>query len=192
MQPTKARADLWMDLALMAFLIGLDVAARLLPHAPGFMPVAASALFAGRVLRIPALAVMVPLAAMALSGMALAPEGWRVEAVVYAAISVPAIVGMLSRRHNGLGRDRRDHPVLFAVLLRHLELRGLVLRLDVQPRLRRPDPVLRPGAAVPAECGGRRPVLVRGAVRRRLGHPERRHAGPAARGRRATRSTSEA
>jgi hypothetical protein len=103
MQPTKARADLWMDLALMAFLIGLDVAARLLPHAPGFMPVAASALFAGRVLRIPALAVIVPLAAMGLSGLALAPESWRVEAVVYAAISVPAIVGMLSRRYSGLG-----------------------------------------------------------------------------------------
>ena len=49
-------------LLLVAFLIGFDVAARLLPHAPGFLPVAASALFAGRILRIPALAVVVPLA----------------------------------------------------------------------------------------------------------------------------------
>ena len=103
MQPNKARADLWMDLALMAFLIGFDVAARLLPHAPGFMPVAASALFAGRVLRIPALAVIVPLVAMGLSSLAMNPEDWRVELVVYAFISVPAIAGMLSRRYNGLG-----------------------------------------------------------------------------------------
>ena len=64
MQPTKTRADLWMDLLLVAFLIGFDVAARLLPHAPGVWPFAASALFAGRMLRIPPLAVIVPLAAV--------------------------------------------------------------------------------------------------------------------------------
>ncbi len=60
MQPNKARTDLWMDLALVVFLIGFDVAARLLPHAPGVWPFAASALFAGRMLRMPALAVIVP------------------------------------------------------------------------------------------------------------------------------------
>jgi hypothetical protein len=101
MQPNKARADLAMDLALVAFLIGFDVAARLLPHAPGFMPVAASALFAGRMLRIPALAVVVPLLAMALSGSMLGPDDWRITLVVYAALAVPALVGMLSRRWNG-------------------------------------------------------------------------------------------
>ena len=56
MQPSKTRADFWMDVALMGFLIALDVAARLLPHAPGAWPVAATALFAGRTFRIPALA----------------------------------------------------------------------------------------------------------------------------------------
>jgi hypothetical protein len=101
MQPNKTRADLWMDLALVAFLIGFDVAARLLPHAPGFMPVAASALFAGRILRIPALAVIVPLVAMALSDTALPGDDWRITLVVFAAIAVPALVGMLSRRWNG-------------------------------------------------------------------------------------------
>lgn len=101
-QPTKnARADLWMDLALVAFLIGLDVTARLLAHTPGFMPVAASALFAGRMLRVPALAPVVPLAAMALSGLALAGDYWQVTLVVYAAITVPAFAGMYSRRWNG-------------------------------------------------------------------------------------------
>ncbi len=53
MQPTDKRANLWMDLLLVAFLIALNVAARLLPHAPGFLPVAASGLFAARVLSIP-------------------------------------------------------------------------------------------------------------------------------------------
>ncbi|MBI4366282.1 MAG: hypothetical protein HY543_05635 [Deltaproteobacteria bacterium] len=90
-----------MDLALVVFLIGFDVAARLLPHAPGFMPVAASALFAGRMLRIPALAVIVPLAAMALSDMALPADDWRITLVVFAAIAVPALVGMLSRQWSG-------------------------------------------------------------------------------------------
>jgi hypothetical protein len=101
MQPTKTRADLWMDLGLMAFLIGLDVVARLLPHAPGFMPIAASALFAGRTLRIPALAIVVPLAAMLLSNAMLPSEDWRIVLVGFAAISVPALVGMASRRFSG-------------------------------------------------------------------------------------------
>jgi len=101
-QPTKnARADLRMDLALMAFLIGFDVIARLLPHAPDFTPVAASALFAGRMLRIPALAPAVPLAAMALSGIALGGDYWQVTLVVYAAMTVPALVGIYSRRWGG-------------------------------------------------------------------------------------------
>jgi hypothetical protein len=101
MQPNKARADLWMDLGLVAFLVAFDVAARLLPHAPGVWPVAASALFAGRMLRIPALAVIVPLLATALSNFALANDDWRVALVVYAAITVPAFAGMLARRWHG-------------------------------------------------------------------------------------------
>lgn len=96
-----AAYPIWMDLALVAFLVGFDVVARLLPHAPGFMPVAASALFAGRMLRIPALAVIVPVAAMLLSGAALAGDDWRVSAIVIAAITLPAFAGMLSRRWNG-------------------------------------------------------------------------------------------
>jgi hypothetical protein len=101
MQPTKTRADLVMDLALVAFLIGFNVTARLLPHVPGILPVAASGLFAARVLRMPALAVIVPLAAMALSGLGLAGDDWRVSLVVYAAIALPALAGMVSRRWRG-------------------------------------------------------------------------------------------
>jgi hypothetical protein len=101
MQPNKARADLWIDLDLVAFLIVFDVAARLLPHAPGLWPIAASALFAGRMLRIPGLALVVPLVATALSNVALANDDWRVTLVVCAAITVPALLGMLSRRWTG-------------------------------------------------------------------------------------------
>jgi hypothetical protein len=100
--PSKAPAsDLWMDFALFAFLIGFDVTARMLPHAPGFMPVAASALFAGRMLRVPGLAPIVPIAAMILSGLALAPDDWRISVVVYAALTLPAIAGMLTRHWRG-------------------------------------------------------------------------------------------
>lgn len=102
MQPNKVRTELWMDLALVAFLIAFDTTARLLPHAPGFMPVAASALFAGRMLRVPALALVVPVAAMALSGLGLAGDDWRISAVVYAAITLPAVAGMLARRWRGV------------------------------------------------------------------------------------------
>jgi hypothetical protein len=101
MQPNKTRANLMMDLALVAFLIGFDVTARLLPHVPGILPVAASGLFAARVLRMPALAVIVPLAAMALSGFGLAGDDWRISLVVYAAIALPALAGMVSRRWRG-------------------------------------------------------------------------------------------
>ncbi len=110
MQPNKARADLWMDLGLVAFLIVFDVAARLLPHAPGVWPFAASALFAGRVLRVPLLAVAVPLAAVLLSNVALAGDDWRVTAVVCAAITLPAFAGVLARRWHGA------FPVVAAML----------------------------------------------------------------------------
>ena len=102
MQPNKARTDLWMDLALVAFLIALDVVARLLPHAPGFLPVAASGLFAARVLRIPALAIVVPVLAMILSDVALPGADWRIQAVGFAAIAIPAVAGIATRRWGGV------------------------------------------------------------------------------------------
>ena len=102
MQPNKARADLLMDLGLVAFLVVFGVVARLVPHAPGFMPIAATALFAGRMLRIPALAPVVPIAAMVLSSLALGPDDWRISLVVILAISLPALVGIVSRRWPGI------------------------------------------------------------------------------------------
>lgn len=101
MHPHKTRADLWMDLLLVVFLIGFNVAARVLPHVPGVWPFAASALFAGRMLRVPALAVIVPLAAVLLSNVTLAGDDWRITLVVCLAITLPAFAGMLVRRWPG-------------------------------------------------------------------------------------------
>lgn len=101
MQLNKTRSGIWMDLLLVAFLIGLNVATRLLPHAPGVLPVAASGLFAARVLRIPALALVVPLLGMALSDMALPGEDWRIALVGFVAISIPALAGIFTRRWHG-------------------------------------------------------------------------------------------
>jgi len=101
MQTTPNRSALLADLALIAFLVAFDVLARLLPHAWGFMPIAASALFAGRMLRNPMLAPVVPLTAMALSGLALAGDDWRVSLITYAAITLPAFAGMATRNWRG-------------------------------------------------------------------------------------------
>lgn len=101
-QPTRTRADLWMDLALVAFLIGFDVVARVLPHVPGVWPVAASALFAGRMLRWPWLALIVPVGAVALSSLVLPGDHWVVLATVAVALWVPALLGMLARRWSGV------------------------------------------------------------------------------------------
>jgi uncharacterized protein DUF6580 len=97
----KTRPGFWMDVAMIAFLVAFDVAARLLPHAPGVWPVAATALFAGRTFRIPALALVVPVIAMLLSDILLPGDDWRVLLVVMAATLVPAFAGMLARRWSG-------------------------------------------------------------------------------------------
>src|SRR3974377_1023061 len=101
MQSKKPRADLWRELGLVIFVVIFDVATRLMPPPPVGTAFAASAFFAGRTLRIPALAVVVPLLAMALSGAVLASDDGRISLVVYAAITVPAFAGMLARPRHG-------------------------------------------------------------------------------------------
>jgi hypothetical protein len=85
------------ELALALSLVALDVVARLAPHAPNFTPVAASALFAGAVLRSRPLAPAVPLAAMLVSDLVVGSYDWRVMGVVYAALAFPALLGMWAR-----------------------------------------------------------------------------------------------
>ena len=87
------------DVLLVLFLIGFDVAARLLLHVPNVSPVAASALCAGMMLSRRSLALAVPLGAMLIGDAFAGFYDWRVAAVVYAAMMLPAAVGMLARRY---------------------------------------------------------------------------------------------
>ncbi len=97
---TSARmpGSLRADLALVAFLVALIVAARLLPHVPNFNPVVAAALFAGATLARRPLALLVPLAGMVLSDLFLARDFPAVTLVIYAALLLPAAIGMFARR----------------------------------------------------------------------------------------------
>ncbi len=101
MQPNKIRSEFWMDALLVTFLVGFDVAARLLPHAPGFLPVAASGFFAARTLRMPALAVLVPVLGMILSDVALPGADWRIQVVGFTAMAMPALAGIGTRHWRG-------------------------------------------------------------------------------------------
>lgn len=100
------------DLAIMGSLIALDVAARLAPHAPDFTPLAVSALFAATVLRCRVLSLVVPVAAMMLGdAVAAGFYDWRIMAVVYGALTLPAGAACLSAR---LRRPALLVPVLLA------------------------------------------------------------------------------
>src|SRR5262249_2438754 len=85
------------ELSLAMGLGGLDSVARLAPHAPNVPPIAGSALCAGMVLRSRALALAVPLAAMLVSDLLVGAYDWRVMSVVYAALALPALLGMWGR-----------------------------------------------------------------------------------------------
>ena len=91
--PNSLRTD-----ALVAlFLIGLDIAARLLPHTPNFMPLTASALFAGMIVGRRSLALAVPVAAMLVSDFMIGFDDWRIATLDYAALTLPVGIGMLGR-----------------------------------------------------------------------------------------------
>ncbi len=105
----RASRALRTDLLAVALLVGLDVGARLLPHAPDFTPVAATALFAASVLRLRALSVFVPLVGLILGDALLGFYDWPIMAAVYGTLAVPACLASLS------GRLRR--PVMVVPVL---------------------------------------------------------------------------
>jgi hypothetical protein len=78
------------ELSLAMSLVGLDIVARLAPHAPNVTPIAASAVFAGMVLRSRTLALAVPLSALLVSDLVAGSYDWRITMVVYAALALPA------------------------------------------------------------------------------------------------------
>ena len=85
------------ELSLAMSLVGLDVVARLAPHAPNVTPIAASAVFAGMVLRSRALALAVPLSALLASDLVVGSYDWRIMGVVYAALALPALAARWGR-----------------------------------------------------------------------------------------------
>lgn len=156
------------DAFLIFFLISFVIAARLLLHVPNVSPVAASALFAGMMLRSRALALVVPLAAMLIGDFFAGFYDWRVMAVVYAALTLPAVAGILARRYRA---SRVVVPTILACSLIFFatdESRGMGVQRPLQPRHGRPAQLLCRRPAVPEIHRGRRPVLGRSAVRRRL------------------------
>jgi hypothetical protein len=114
----------WSDLLTITFLIGLDAAARLLPHAPDFTPVAATALFAASVLRLRTLAVIVPILGMMLGDAVLGFYDLRLMTVVYVALALPACTAFLSSRF-------RRPRLLVSILLSSSLLFFLVTNLAV-------------------------------------------------------------
>jgi uncharacterized protein DUF6580 len=90
------RPAMWTDWPLIACLIGLDVAARILPHAPDFTPVAATALFAACVLRFRLLSILVPIAAMLIGDAVLGFYDLKVMMIVYGSLALPACAACLS------------------------------------------------------------------------------------------------
>jgi len=99
------------DTVIVASLVGLDVAARLLPHAPDFTPVAASALFAASVLSKRGLALLVPIAGLMLGDAVLGFYDFRIMIIVYAMLALPAGVALLPHRFRRL---RLIVPVLLS------------------------------------------------------------------------------
>jgi hypothetical protein len=94
----RVSSALSMNLLLVVCLVGLVIAARVVPHAPNFTPVVAAALFAGTVFRSRALALAVPITAMLLSDVVIGVEDWRIRAVVYGALVLPVLLGIWGRR----------------------------------------------------------------------------------------------
>jgi hypothetical protein len=72
---------------LVAFLIGFDALARIVTCQ--FLPLLASALFAGTMLRVQPLALVVPVAAMLISDAIIGFDDWRITTVVYLRLSCP-------------------------------------------------------------------------------------------------------
>jgi hypothetical protein len=130
------------DLVIVAGLVALGVAARLLPHEPNFTPIAASTLFAATVLRTRLLAFAVPVLALVISDIVLASEMTSIRTVVYAMFMLPAVVAFLPERTRALG-------MFVPAIIAH-QPRGLGLQRHVPAHRRRARHLLCGGPAVPA------------------------------------------
>jgi len=83
-------------LVLLLFCLGLT--ARLMPHPPNLVPIAAIAMFSGFLFANRLLAISIPLAAMLLGDLVIGAYDWRVMSVVYLAIALPVVMSIPLRR----------------------------------------------------------------------------------------------
>ncbi|MFQ5461076.1 MAG: DUF6580 family putative transport protein [Phycisphaerae bacterium] len=81
-------------IGVVAVLLTLGIAGRLLPHPPGVTPVAACALFAGFFFARALWAVLIPLTALFVSDLVLGGYALPTMLVVYAALSLPVWLRM--------------------------------------------------------------------------------------------------
>lgn len=90
------------DLLVFALLVAIGVAGRWGQPEWCFTPTAAAAIFAGYYFSRVAIAVMVPLAILAISDLALAAHSnWPVMFVTYAVMTVPVWLGRMMRSARG-------------------------------------------------------------------------------------------
>ena len=83
-------------------MILLAAAARLIPHPPGFSPIAAMALFGGASFPNKRSAFLVPFAGLALSDLVFGFNG--ITPVIYAAFALIVCIGFWIRRHPSAAR----------------------------------------------------------------------------------------
>ena len=90
-EPTRCPVPIARMLAVLAILLLLGIAGRLLPHPPNFTPVAAAALFAGFFFTRRPMAMLVPLGILAVSDLFLGTYQWPVMLTVYGAFLFPLV-----------------------------------------------------------------------------------------------------
>lgn len=98
----QSRSAQLMTLGMIAGVILIGAALRLVPHPPNFSPVAAMALFGGAYISRKSLALALPLAAMVLSDWIL---GFHDQvAVVYVSLAVVTLLGFWLRSNRNVSR----------------------------------------------------------------------------------------
>jgi hypothetical protein len=136
----NVKASVWTDWSVTALLIGLDIAARIIPHAPDFTPVAASGLFAAA-LRLRALSILVPVIGMLMGDAVLGFYDIKIMMVVYGALALPACAACLSC---SLRRPAMTAPMLVASSLTFFLLTNFAVWAFT--------PMYAPGAAGLVKC----------------------------------------
>lgn len=93
-------------LLVLAVVVGFAIASRLVPHAPGFVAVTATALFFGFFFRSRLVGALAVVAVMILSDLLLPFDSVSMRVVVYASLLLPVALGaLLTRKTIASNRD---------------------------------------------------------------------------------------